>query len=72
VQHFWVGMGKAPLFAFLIASIGCLEGMRVSGSAESVGEHTTSSVVRSIFGVILLECPRRPVLHGDGLVSTRR
>jgi phospholipid/cholesterol/gamma-HCH transport system permease protein len=54
VQHFWVGMGKAPLFAFLIASIGCLEGMRVSGSAESVGAHTTSSVVRSIFGVILL------------------
>jgi len=54
-RHFWVGMSKAPLFAFLIAAIGCLEGFKVSGSAESVGEHTTSSVVQSIFVVILLD-----------------
>lgn len=45
VQHFLVGMVKAPIFAFLIAAIGCLEGFKVSGSAESVGAHTTSSVV---------------------------
>jgi phospholipid/cholesterol/gamma-HCH transport system permease protein len=55
LRHFWVGMSKAPLFAFLIASIGCLEGFKVSGSAESVGEHTTSSVVQSIFVVILVD-----------------
>ncbi|RAO76992.1 ABC transporter permease [Dyella jiangningensis] len=55
VQHFLVGMAKAPVFAFLIAVIGCLEGFKVSGSAESVGEHTTSSVVQSIFVVILLD-----------------
>ena len=55
VRHFWVGMSKAPLFAFLIAAIGCLEGFKVSGSAESVGEHTTSSVVQSIFVVILID-----------------
>jgi phospholipid/cholesterol/gamma-HCH transport system permease protein len=55
LQHFWVGMGKAPLFAFLIAAIGCLEGFKVSGSAVSVGAHTTSSVVQSIFVVILLD-----------------
>lgn len=54
-EHFWVGMIKAPVFAFLIAIIGCLEGFKVSGSAESVGEHTTSSVVHSIFVVILLD-----------------
>src|SRR4051812_1261922 len=54
-RHFWVGMSKAPLFAFLIAAIGCLEGFKVSGSAESVGEHTTSSVVQSIFVVILID-----------------
>ncbi|APX92325.1 ABC transporter permease [Halomonas sp. 1513] len=55
LQHFLVGMGKAPVFAFLIAVIGCREGFRVSGSAESVGQHTTSSVVQSIFVVILVD-----------------
>lgn len=55
VQHFVVGMVKAPIFAFLIAAIGCLEGFKVSGSAESVGAHTTSSVVQSIFVVIVLD-----------------
>ncbi|MBB3330887.1 phospholipid/cholesterol/gamma-HCH transport system permease protein [Halomonas campaniensis] len=55
LNHFLVGIGKAPLFAFLIAVIGCLEGFKVSGSARSVGEHTTSSVVQSIFMVILLD-----------------
>lgn len=54
-EHFWVGMIKAPVFAFLIAIIGCLEGFKVSGRAESVGEHTTASVVHSIFVVILLD-----------------
>ena len=53
-RHFFVGIGKAPIFAFLIASIGCLEGFRVSGSAQSVGEHTTSAVVQSIFTVIVV------------------
>lgn len=54
-KHFWVGMSKAPLFAFLIACIGCLEGFKVSGSAESVGTHTTSSVVQAIFVTILVD-----------------
>ncbi|WXL25571.1 ABC transporter permease [Ectopseudomonas mendocina] len=55
LRHFFVGLGKAPLFAFLIAVIGCLEGFKVTGSAQSVGERTTSSVVQSIFVVILLD-----------------
>ncbi|WP_153788293.1 ABC transporter permease [Pseudomonas sp. EMN2] len=55
VQHFLVGLAKAPFFAFLIATIGCLEGFKVSGSAESVGAHTTSAVVQSIFVVIVLD-----------------
>jgi phospholipid/cholesterol/gamma-HCH transport system permease protein len=55
VKNFLVGIAKAPVFAFLIAVIGCLEGFKVSGSAESVGEHTTSSVVQSIFVVILID-----------------
>lgn len=55
LKHFLVGMAKAPVFAFLIAVIGCLEGFKSAASAESVGEHTTSSVVQSIFMVILLD-----------------
>ncbi|AZT83777.1 ABC transporter permease [Marinobacter sp. NP-4(2019)] len=55
LRHFLVGLSKAPVFAFLIAVIGCLEGFKVNGSAQSVGEHTTSSVVQSIFMVILLD-----------------
>lgn len=55
LKHFLVGMAKAPLFAFLIAVIGCLEGFKVTGSAQSVGERTTSSVVQSIFVVIVLD-----------------
>lgn len=54
LTHFVVGIVKAPVFAFVIGVIGCLEGFKVSGSAQSVGEHTTSSVVQSIFMVILL------------------
>ena len=55
VVHLLVGLGKAPIFAFVIAVIGCLEGFKASGSAQSVGEHTTSAVVQSIFMVILLD-----------------
>ena len=52
---FWVGVVKAPVFAFVIAMVGCFEGLRVSGSAESVGRQTTKSVVESIFLVIVLD-----------------
>jgi phospholipid/cholesterol/gamma-HCH transport system permease protein len=52
---FWVGVVKAPVFAFLIAMVGCYEGLRVTGSAESVGRLTTKSVVVSIFLVIVTD-----------------
>jgi phospholipid/cholesterol/gamma-HCH transport system permease protein len=55
MRHFWVGMVKAPVFAFLISAVGCLEGFKVEGSAESVGRHTTASVVQSIFLVIVFD-----------------
>ena len=55
LKHFWVGMIKAPFFAFVIALVGCFHGMAVSGSAESVGQQTTASVVQSIFLVIALD-----------------
>jgi phospholipid/cholesterol/gamma-HCH transport system permease protein len=53
--HFWVGISKAPFFALVIGLIGCLEGFQVEGTAESVGERTTSSVVQSISLVIILD-----------------
>lgn len=55
IRHFLVGMSKAPVLAFLIAVVGCMEGLKVEGSAQSVGEHTTSAVVKSIFIVILVD-----------------
>ena len=55
VRHFWVGMSKAPLFALVIGLIGCLEGLQVEGTAQSVGERTTSSVVQAISLVIVLD-----------------
>jgi phospholipid/cholesterol/gamma-HCH transport system permease protein len=55
LNHFFVGMVKAPVFAFIIAIVGCYEGLRVSGSAESVGRMTTKSVVTSIFLVIIAD-----------------
>lgn len=53
--QFLVGIAKAPVLAFMIGVIGCMEGFKVAGSAQSVGEHTTSAVVQSIFVVILLD-----------------
>jgi phospholipid/cholesterol/gamma-HCH transport system permease protein len=55
VSQFGVGMIKAPVFALLIALIGCFEGMQVTGSAESVGRLTTKSVVEGIFLVIVFD-----------------
>ena len=52
---FAVGQVKAPVFAFIIAMVGCYEGFRVEGNAESVGRLTTSSVVVSIFLVIVTD-----------------
>jgi phospholipid/cholesterol/gamma-HCH transport system permease protein len=55
LQHYLVGLLKAPLFAATIALIGCLEGFKVAGTAQSVGERTTSAVVQSITLVIVID-----------------
>jgi phospholipid/cholesterol/gamma-HCH transport system permease protein len=52
---FWLGLIKAPVFAFVIALVGCFEGFRVEGNAGSVGKQTTRSVVESVFLVIVLD-----------------
>lgn len=53
--HFYTGMIKAPVFAAIIALVGCHAGMQVTGKAESVGRMTTKSVVQSIFLVIVVD-----------------
>jgi phospholipid/cholesterol/gamma-HCH transport system permease protein len=52
---FEVGMIKAPFMALVIGIVACVEGLQVQGSAESLGEKTTNSVVKSIFLVIVLD-----------------
>ena len=52
---FWVGIVKAPVFAFVIAMIGTLRGMQVRGSSRELGRLTTVAVVQSIFLVILAD-----------------
>jgi phospholipid/cholesterol/gamma-HCH transport system permease protein len=55
IETFEVGIIKAPFMALVIGIVSCVEGLRVQGSAESLGEKTTNSVVKSIFLVIVLD-----------------
>ncbi len=55
LTHFKVGLIKAPFMALIIGIVACTEGLRVKGSAESLGLKTTDSVVKSIFMVIVLD-----------------
>ena len=52
---FLVGIGKAPVFAVVIVVVGCFQGFRTRGGADSVGRQTTRSVVQAIFGVIVVD-----------------
>jgi phospholipid/cholesterol/gamma-HCH transport system permease protein len=54
-QHYLIGLAKAPVFALLIAVIGCSMGLTVSRDTRAIGIHTTSTVVQSIVVVILLD-----------------
>lgn len=49
------GLGKTPIFALIIASVGCYQGLTVTGKADSVGVNTTRSVVLSIFFIIMAD-----------------
>ena len=55
ISDFEVGMIKAPFMALVIGLVACTEGFQVRGSAESLGARTTSSVVKAIFLVIVLD-----------------
>ena len=55
IDSLWVGISKTPVFALLVASVGCYQGFQVSYSAESIGRKTTTSVVQAIFLVIIAD-----------------
>lgn len=55
ITSYLVGIGKAPVFAAIIAMVGCFQGFRTHGGADSVGQQTTRSVVQSIFLVIVAD-----------------
>jgi len=55
LTDYLVGVGKAPVFAAVIALVGCHQGFQASGDAESVGRRTTASVVQSIFAIIVVD-----------------
>ncbi len=55
LSSYLIGIGKAPVFAAIIAGVGCFQGFRVADSAESVGRQTTVSVVQAIFLVIVVD-----------------
>ena len=52
---FMAGLGKTPVFAAIVALVGCFQGTRVAGGAEGVGRQTTISVVQAIFLVIIAD-----------------
>ena len=55
VTHVFSGILKSLFFGIAVAFTGCLRGFQVSGGAESVGERTTSSVVTSIFLIVVID-----------------
>ena len=55
LQNFWVGMSKAPLFGLVVALIGCRQGLEVTGSVQSLGSRTTTSVVEALFSIIVID-----------------
>ncbi len=54
IENLWVGLVKTPVFGLIIAIIGCRQGLAVTGSVESLGQRTTTSVVQAIFAVIIV------------------
>ncbi|MBK5932833.1 ABC transporter permease [Rhodovulum imhoffii] len=55
INHVFVGLSKAPVFALIIGIVGCHAGMQVRGNAESLGLMTSKAVVTAIFAVILAD-----------------
>lgn len=55
ISNYVVGLIKTPVFALIIAGVGCFRGFQVQANADSVGQQTTRSVVQSIFLIIVAD-----------------
>ena len=55
ISHLLIGLSKAPVFALVVAVIGCRMGFSVERDTRSIGINTTSTVVQSIVAVILID-----------------
>jgi phospholipid/cholesterol/gamma-HCH transport system permease protein len=55
LRHYLIGIGKTPVFAVIIALVGCYQGFQVVGGVDNVGRQTTVSVVQGIFLVIVTD-----------------
>ena len=69
VNTLMVGIVKAPFMALIIGLVACVEGLKVEGSAESLGRQTTTSVVKAIFMVIVIDGVFRDLLRDDRRLS---
>jgi phospholipid/cholesterol/gamma-HCH transport system permease protein len=67
IKHVIIGLVKAPIFGWIVASIGCFRGFQISGSTQSVGKYTTISVVNAIFWVIAMDALISVLLTEIGL-----
>lgn len=55
LRQYFLGLLKAPIFAMVIAAVGCFQGFQVAPTADSVGSKTTQSAVQSVFLVIVVD-----------------
>lgn len=67
LKHYVIGLVKAPVFAVIIALVGCYQGFQIYGGVDSVGQRTTISVVQSIFLVIVFDALFSIVLNWWGV-----
>lgn len=62
----WTGLVKSAVFGVAIAIIGCRNGLGTMGSASNVGRATTSTVVQSLFAIVLLDTLLTILFRGYG------
>jgi phospholipid/cholesterol/gamma-HCH transport system permease protein len=64
VEH---GLIKSVVFAMAIALIACQQGFSASGGAEGVGRRTTSTVVTSLFALVVIDALITMIFRAFGL-----
>ncbi len=67
LSQMMLGLYKAPVFALLIALVGCFQGFRVEASADSIGSQTTKSVVQALFLIIIADAAFSVIYSWMGL-----